>query len=499
MKITQLFFLALLCISLQFPAQAQFAKESGKLEILADESDNKHKHFGQIQKDLDGNYHIFYRKGDAHALADETVIYHRKYDAIMQPIGGETAIAGPVTGKDYRSISVGMTAAGRIVGLYTESEVPAATPTLFKVFYFDDGDISTIQHVGTVLSVPNTYALTYGRIMLTGGTLVATPYYELPSGDMRIPQLESTDDGETWAESAYPVFEGVGYNEAEIIETDAGFFAVARGAGARIFHSTDRQTFSYLGLVNGTTNSEINGASPTLDKFKHRGVDWLVLGYVDRVSDKMVYRYAPAASVLADLAAFDALPQHEFGYDYENASGYQSIAREPDGSVLADGQSQVLVFKEFQANTYTQIRTLPFEPSYIRYRRDDVYIAGSTTAGSNTYAHKRIWIERIGNRQRGTIRVALSGAIDVATAGAIDIHSPSLGKILDDPAVRAKVHVVAASGITAANGLEAYILKPAGQDARIRLLNGKVFANTLTRTAVASNAEIYLNFDAWVE
>jgi hypothetical protein len=457
-------------------------------KIILNESDNKHKHFGQWVTDKKGNHHIFYRKEDQHALTSGATIFHRKYNPRWHPIGNETEIVPSVLGFDAAGQSAVCTQTGRIVLIYSVRQVPLVAPSSFRVLYFEDGDISTVTYAGEIFSINNTYTQAYGRIRkMADGTLVATPYYKLDSGDMRIPQWESTDDGETWTATTN-IFEGPGYNETEIIETELGTLAFARGGGIRMFKSVDgRNTYTYEGLIS---NTDSDCVAPTIDKFKFKDEWWLLLGYCDRAFDKMVWRRALVKDVFEHgVEAFDEY-LHEYGSDYLNASGYQSISTRDDDSISIESGIDVLVFKEFTTNTYSQVRIVNFNPLIQRKEITSWKMVGLTVPGNTQYSQCDGYIEYLDGTCKFAGRIIIPSSIDVAVSGAIEITSEDLYLSSEDPANRTQVSFSGIAGVSSSLPLTGWVRE---NSRSIRLQRGQAFTNTLVKGHFPTSVQLYFN------
>jgi hypothetical protein len=476
-------------------------RDGDKPLIIANESDGLHKHFGNPVQDNDGNFHIFTGEAPQHALTSGAGIYHRKVNRYGEQIGGVTQLIA-LPGFDMRGHSPGRLPNGRIVINYTAAQAPAASPTGLRAMYFDDGDITTLQHVAEYGSIPHEYCRFYGRARcMADGTLVSLFYHKLPNDDMRIVQVETTD-GESFAIGPV-VYEGPGYNEADMIETPLGHLLVARGAGARIFHSTDnRQTWNYLGVVPGTYNSEINGAAPTIDKWFKDGEMWVTIGITDRIQDTIEFRSAPLTEFLKDLGAVNRC-LYEFGHDYENASGYHGIALQPDDTINGHDTACV-VFKEFNSNSFSQIRIQPLDLTVRQRRLKNLYLAGTGVKGVNNYLQCDGWLREFEDGRakiEGRVLGAAGSPIDPATTGTMYIGCDDFPQIPIDASARNEVHLFGINGVTTVKELGAYIYQPFSGASpvgpmQIRLLDGDHYATPgVTKANFSAGFGIYFNAD----
>lgn len=330
---------------------------SGSRVIYDGTLDSMHRHFGGAVEDLDGVLHAVYRKAASHGVLSGGTLYH-----VTSKNGGvawtaEQEIVAPASGYDHRGTALGCTSSGRIVLIYDKVPVaPVVDVRTFHMMHLERGETAWIDK-GQIHAAPFVYGGSYGRIKrVPGGELLWTHYHQNTSGPntYKCAVWGSVDDGDTWAPKT-PIYLGSGgYTEAETAPIDAlNWLAVVRSGGLSLMKTTDGGgTWSKIGDIANTDSGA--DAGPTIDKFKHRGRWYVIIGWCDRGANKLKFAVADAEAAMLSVDAFDAV--FEQATDMENASGYQSPVANVNGELYVDGGTAYMEFREFVANQYSLVR-----------------------------------------------------------------------------------------------------------------------------------------------
>ena len=326
--------------------------------------DGLHRHFGQIAEGIDGRLHLVYGRSPTHGLTDGQTAWYRYSDDGGATWSDESEVVPAASGFDQRSLSLCVTPTGRLVLIYAKAVVPTGSPTVITLRYSDDNGATWAQG-DDIVSIPYSYARTYGRIKLIPGNgdtawrLAWTPYYRSGSGPTTYKVAawysDAADNGLAWAEGAPIVNDTSGQTECELVAINGHvWFAVTRGAtGLTLYKTTDGGAiWTSVGVV--TLTSSDSQVAPTLDKFEKDGSWFLVLGYCNRATDEMVWRVAAAAEAVTNASAFGSAIVG--ATDAVNASGYQCTVTKPDGSLYVAGGMAYVEFKEYVGQVYTQVR-----------------------------------------------------------------------------------------------------------------------------------------------
>lgn len=312
-------------------------------------SDAYHRHFGGIAEGIDGRLHLVYRRALVHGVTDGVTIYYCYSDDGGSTWSAETELVAATAGYDTRESSICVTPSGRVIVAYDMVSAPTG-PVTFRLRYSDDNGATWTQ--GTdIYTSSYAFARVYGRIKVipgvtgtTGYRLCMTPYYQVSATPTYVVAAwYSSDDGLTWT-AGTPIQNQINANsETEMVAINAKvWFAVARGTGLNLYKTTNAGgTWTLVGVI--PTN---DGVAPTLDKFIYNGKWYLLLGYCDRSSNNLQFKYAEVSEALSASTAFSN-PGMVFETDMTNASGYQSVVTDVFGMVYLDGGLGYVVFKEY--------------------------------------------------------------------------------------------------------------------------------------------------------
>lgn len=319
-----------------------------------------HRHFGGIKRTSDGVFHSVYRKATEHAItAGGSIVYVTTQGEGNGIVSAETVIASPASGRDLRDCAIGLTPTGRLVVFWTDRASSGTGTAYFYRIYSDDNGVTWSAPLAYVTNALN-YCGNYGGMkVIPGGRLVKPGYRQIASvvigGDLTSQYATclyySDDNGDTWAEGA-PVYSGSGgYNETDVVFiTDLIGFAAMRGSGLNWSVTTDGG-LTWLSPVSMTWDAS-GHVAPSLEALVVDGVQYVVLSYCDRGTDKKTeIRWARAEALMANGEAFKYRRRDVPPADMVSASGYQSAV------VYDSGEFILQDFREFAApNTTTDVR-----------------------------------------------------------------------------------------------------------------------------------------------
>ena len=418
----------------------------------------RHEHFGDGVELPNGWLAKFQRSAMGHGQENSwiTDIYSKNVGGSW---GGYRTVFPAQPGIDLRGALVAVLPSGTIVvctsavslsANYSEPYDP--TPTKFQIgyirnyrqaneeivplqtFYTHPYQYAQIRNVSVAPGINGNYVIEIGGFRATMGVDEdGKPQQQLEVFTF-LGAIDEVSDTVTNLQLGTPIFSGVNTlgltEDARVRKTaNKGLAVIRSGSGLQQF-KLDNGVWTHQGTLPDTISNDV---APTLTLRRIDGIDYVVLAYNRRTGsqDRMRFRWARFDDVFADqtkwYGLYDPLP-----YDYQNASGYQSIVQLRSGRVL------MFTHKEYNAGTAAGQFTTGDNPGPTQVRMHNVeldrwvrnenpwlptIVAATPGSTPTTYAEQSGMAFMSGDSVTITATVQASNWTSTGASGAVSISN----------------------------------------------------------------------------
>lgn len=400
-------------------------KESSVTTVFAGGGDT-HRHFGGIARSPDGTIHLVHRLASKHETeAEGAIVYTRLYAEGAMPATPEVALSPSVTGTDKRDCSIFCTPKGTLVVHFCALDSDnTGQASLRYMLSYDNGDTWTEERVYD--TTPFSFTRSYGQVALVpskaGGYRLVKPSYKQPTSSSYTTALYySDDDGETWVEGTpiKPSTDSGAHNETAVLffNADVGI-AVTRAAGLNYSYTTNGgNTWSTFNQPSWATDN--NYVAPSLNMVTVDGVQYALLGYCNRRSDSINWRWVALPDLDNTGEAFGNTLKSTSEGVMVRSSGYQNNVVYPTGTMLS------VEYAEFDLpNASSDVRLVYHSPAkWIRDAQQTTSLAWiptvrGSTSGSPTHVVQKGRSIKIGTLVTAWFHIVL-GAKDTLSGQVI--------------------------------------------------------------------------------
>lgn len=300
-----------------------------------------HRHFGGIARSPDGTIHLVHRLASEHGtVAEGAIMYTKMYAEGAMPATPEIALSPSISGLDKRDCTIFCTPKGTLVVHFCVLNADATGGVILKyILSYDGGDTWTEERIYDNSVYP--FSRSYGQVVLLpnklGGYRLVKPSYKQPTSTGYANCLYySDDDGETWVEGnpikSHTVSGAENETAVLFFNADVGI-AVARASGLNYSYTTDGG-ISWSTFIKPSWAANNNFVAPSLNMVTVEGVQYALLGYTNRSSNSLNWRWVSLDELDATGDAFSTNVVTTSPSVMVNASGYQTAVVYPTGTML---------------------------------------------------------------------------------------------------------------------------------------------------------------------